>query len=238
MIRNNTYVILLAVYFVCTTNTACGTKTQLSDTSSEIETIVEVLDLSGFAMESVSSFEFKLVHKNIPGTRIGDLIFSEASGIISSDNSMLVEGKFVFGNLTLSSGFSTVDGNSFFLNPLTQNWENSEISANPLGFFDPEKGIQNIMSNINSPKFASNTQKYWNIEGFIPASSFSPFVGTTVNNNVKVLVWIDKNSLYLTKAIISGKLNEYDYVEDKNSIQRIISLSRFNEKIVIENPLR
>ena len=51
-------------------------------------------------------------------------------------------------------------------------------------------------------------------------------------------VWIDKNSLYLTRAIISGKLNEYDYVEDKDSIQRIISLSRFNENIVIENPLR
>ena len=237
MIRNSIYLILLAVFLSSVASIACKSKISTSDTS-DIKTAAEILNSTGIAMQSISSFIFKLTHENLQGTRIGNLILSEANGTISSDNSMLLEGKFILGNLTLSSGFSTVGGNSFFLNPLTQNWEMSEISTSPLAFFDAQKGIQNILSTIKYPEFASDSKKYWNIEGFMPSSALSPLIGDTINNDVKVIVWIDKKSLYLTRAVISGKLNKYDDIKDESIIQRIISLSRFDEKVIIENPLK
>ena len=72
----------------------------------------------------------------------------------------------------------------------------------------------------------------------MPSSALSPLIGDTINNDVKVIVWIDKKSLYLTRAVISGKLNKYDDIKDESIIQRIISLSRFDEKVIIENPLK
>ena len=71
----------------------------------------------------------------------------------------------------------------------------------------------------------------------MPASSLSNLVGDTCDNNVEIIVWIDKDSLYLTRAIIFGQLNGYDDSENIDEIQRIIDISRFNEAIVIENPL-
>ena len=71
----------------------------------------------------------------------------------------------------------------------------------------------------------------------MPASLLSNLVGDTSDNDVKIIVWIDKNSLYLTRVIIFGQLNEYDHSENINGIQRIIDISRFNEEIRIENPL-
>ena len=236
MIRDNFYIILVAIFLVSIFNLSCASDNPLS---SEIQnkTAKQILDQSGTIMNSVSSFEFRLSHKNVSGTRIGDLVFSEATGLLSDTNSMVTEAKFLFGNLTLSGGFSTIDNTTFFLNPLTQKWEVTEDSVTPLSFFDPEKGIEKILSSTTSPKFRSNSETFWNIEGSMPASSLSNLVGETSDNNVKIVVWIDKDSLYLTRAIISGQLNGYDDSATMNEIQRIINISRFNEEIVIENPL-
>ena len=236
MIRNNFYIILVVIYLVSLLNLSCTSDNPLSS-ESQTRTAKQILDQSGTIMKSVSSFEFRLSHKNISGTRIGDLVFSKATGLISDRNSMLIEAKFLFGNLTLSGGFSTIGNTTFFLNPLTQKWEVTEDSVTPLSFFDPEKGIEKILSSITSPKFRSTSEKYWNIEGSMPASSLSNLVGDTSDNNVEIIVWIDKDSLYLTRAIIFGQLNGYDDSENIDEIQRIIDISRFNEAIVIENPL-
>ncbi len=234
--KNNFYIILVAIYLVGILNLSCASGNPLS-TASQTRTPRQILDQSGTIMKSVSSFEFQLSHKNISGTRIGDLVFSKATGLISDNNSMFIEAKFLFGNLTLSGGFLTVDNITFFLNPLTQKWEVTEDSVTPLSFFDPEKGIEKILSSTTSPKFRSNSEKYWNIEGSMPASSLSNLIGDTSDNNVEIIVWIDKDSLYLTRAVIFGQLNGYDDSVNINEIQRIIDISRFNEEIVIENPL-
>ncbi|MBA39071.1 MAG: hypothetical protein CL894_00770 [Dehalococcoidia bacterium] len=234
--KNNLSITLVAICLVSIINLSCASDNPVSS-ESQLRTAKQVLDQSGTIMKSVSSFEFQLSHKNISGTRIGDLVFSKATGLISDRNSMSIEAKFLFGNLTLSGGFSTINDTTFFLNPLTQKWEVTEDSVSPFSFFDPEKGIEKILSSTTSPKFRSNSEKFWNIEGSMPASSLSNLVGETSDNNVKIIVWIDKDSLYLTRAIISGQLNGYDDSATMNEIQRIINISRFNEEIVIENPL-
>ena len=236
MIKNNTHIILVGIYLVIIFNLSCVSDKSISPVT-QSRTAEQILDQSGTVMNSVSSFEFQLSHKNISGTRIGDLIFSKATGLISDRNSMLIEAKFLFGNLTLSGGFSTIEDTTFFLNPLTQKWELSEDTVTPLSFFDPEKGIEKILNSTTSPKFISDSEKYWNIEGLMPASLLSNLVGDTSDNDVKIIVWIDKDSLYLTRVIIFGQLNEYDHSENIKEIQRIIDISRFNEEIFIENPL-
>ena len=82
MIRNSIYLILLAVFLSSVASIACKSKISTSDTS-DIKTAAEILNSTGIAMQSISSFKFKLTHENLQGTRIGDLILSEANGTIS-----------------------------------------------------------------------------------------------------------------------------------------------------------
>ena len=162
MIKNKTPIIRVGIYLVIIFNLSCVSDESVSPVI-QPRTAEQILDQSGTVMNSVSSFKFHLSHKNINGTRIGDLVFSKATGLISDRNSMLIEAKFLFGNLTLSGGFSTIEGTTFFLNPLTQKWELSEDTVTPLSFFDPEKGIEKILNSTTSPKFISDSEKYWNL---------------------------------------------------------------------------
>ena len=141
-------------------------------------------------------------------------------------------------NLTLSGKLVTIDDDIFFLNPLTQKWETSQGSVTPLSFFNPEEGIKKILDTIISPSIESNSKTYWNIKGSMPASSLSSLIGETSKNDVDITIWIDKTTNYLTRAIIYGRLNKYDSPETNNAIQRIITISKINEALVIEHPLK
>ena len=139
--KNNFYSILVVNYLVSILNLSCTSDNPLPS-ESQTRTAKQILDQSGTIMMSVSSFEFRLSHKNISGTRIGDLVFSSATGLISDRNSMLIEAKFLFGNLTLSGGFSTIGNTTFFLNPLTQKWEVTEDSVPLFPFLIPRKELR------------------------------------------------------------------------------------------------
>jgi len=237
MFEKNIFVILIMILFTISITISCDSGS-IKSTTETTKTPKEILDLSGSAMQGVSSFEFELSHKNISGTQIGGLMFSKTTGLISSNNAMLVEGKFLFGNLTLSGKLITIGDDIFFLNPLTQKWERTEGSVTLLSFFDPEEGIEKILDSVTYPSIESSGKTYWNIRGSMPASSLSTIIGKTTENDVSVNMWIDKTTNYLTKIIIYGKLNEYDRSEINNTIQRIITISRINEDLVIENPLK
>ena len=226
--------ILAIILFVGAMTISCDAKSNMEIT----KTPKEILSLSGLSMQDISSFEFELSHKNVSGTQIGDLVFSKAEGLISSDNTMLVEGKFLFGSLTLSGKLITIDDEIFFLNPLTQKWERTEGTVTVLSFFKPEEGIKKILDSVTSPSIESSGKTYWNIRGSMPASALSNIIGETTENEVEISIWIDKTTNYLTRAIIYGKLNEYDRSEPDNTIQRIITISKINEALFIEHPLK
>ena len=136
--------ILAIILFVGAMTISCDAKSNMEIT----KTPKEILSLSGLSMQDISSFEFELSHKNVSGTQIGDLVFSKAEGLISSDNAMLVEGKFLFGNLTLSGKLITIDDEIFFLNPLTQKWDRTQGTVTLLSFFTPEQGFKKIMDSF------------------------------------------------------------------------------------------
>lgn len=237
MFEKRIYTILITILFANVIMFSCTANTTKSKTPIT-RTAEEVLNLSGLAMQGTSSFEFELSHKNTTGTQIGNLVFSKARGIISSHNSMLVEGNFLFGNLNLSGKLITINNEIFFLNPVTQKWERTDGSVTLLSFFNPEKGIQKILDSIYSPSFESNSKTYWNIKGYMPAYSLSNIIGETTKNDVAVTIWIDKTTNHLNRAIIYGKLNDYDKPETNNPIQRIITISKIDEDLVIEHPLK
>ncbi len=237
MLGGKKFVILMTILFASAITISCNADSTKSNTRIT-KTPKEILTLSGVAMQGISSFEFELSHRNVSGTQVGGLMFSKATGLISSDNAMLVEGKFLFGNLTLSGKLITIDDDIFFLNPLTQKWERTEGSVTLLSFFDPEDGIQKILDSVTYSSIESSGKTYWHIKGSMPASSLSSIIGETTNNDVEVTLWIDKTTNYLNRAIIYGKLNEYDRSEPNNTIQRIITISKINEDLVIEHPLK
>ena len=237
MFGKSIYLILFTILFAIATTISCDSDSTKSNTEIT-KTPKEILSLSGLTMQDTSSFKFELSHKNVPGTQIGGLVFSKATGLISSDNAMLIEGKFLFGNLTLSGKLITIDDDIIFLNPLTQKWESTEGSVTLLSFFNPEEGIKKILDSVISPSIESNSKTYWNIKGSMPASSLSSIIGVTTKNDVEITIRIDKTTNYLTRAIIYGRLNEYDRPETNLPIQRLITISKINEKLVIEHPLK
>jgi len=90
-----------------------------------------------------------------------------------------------------------------------------------------------IMDNVINPSLRSSDEYNFIINGDLPAATLSPIVGsTTGNNNVEVSIWINRESLLMTKAEILGVLHPRDEI----GMVRIIKISRFNESLGISLP--
>ena len=88
------------------------------------------------------------------------------------------------------------------------------------------------MDNVINPSLQSQDEYHFIIAGALPADTLSPIVGTTTTNNVEVSIWINRESLLMTKAEILGVLHPQDDI----GMVRIMKISRFNESLDITLP--
>ena len=193
---------------------------------------VTILHKSGQEMTLLDSFQFELTHRNGRGSPANGFLLSEATGLIEKPEKIRVIATMLLGNLVIEGELITTNQGSFIRNPLTNRWANIEPEVSPLNFFDPEEGIMQIMDNVINPSLQSQDEYHFIIDGALPADTLSPIVGTTTTNNVEVSIWINRESLLMTKAEILGVLHPQDDI----GMVRIMKISRFNESLDITLP--
>ena len=196
--------------------------------------VAALLARSGEATGALKTFRFQLEHNGDGGTPLTDtLTVTEADGTVVSPDGLSVEFAGTLGNFAVRSSLITLGDDSYMTNPLTGAWERVAREVSPLGFFDPQRGIGSMMTEVQSPVLAEKTNSEFEIEGALPVEALEPLLGgLTQGTTVNVRLTIDADTLYLKRAILDGRVTAIE----PDGVVRTITLSEFNEQVTIETP--
>ncbi len=199
--------------------------------------LVALLERSGQAMQGLDTFHFHLHHVTGGLELLPGLFVGKAYGdVVNPDRiSVSLEGRFGTG-FAVSADLITIGDASFMTNPLTGEWQASELALSPLNFFNPARGVSAMMSLLEEPSFVeggSDNAEEYRIAGTLPVEALSPLVGPTLAGRfVDVALTLDRRSLRLQRAEFAGMVK----ASDQEDVERVIVLSKFDETITIETP--
>ena len=196
--------------------------------------VAALLTRSGEATGALVTFRFQLEHNRDGGTPLTDtLTVTEADGRVVSPDAVSIEFAGTVGNFAVRSSLITLGDDSYMTNPLTGVWEQVAREVSPLGFFDPQRGIGSMMTEVQSPALVSKSDADYEIEGALPVEALEPLLGGLVEGTtVDVRLTIDSDSLFLKRAILDGRVT----ATEPDGVVRTITLSEFNEQVTIEPP--
>lgn len=197
--------------------------------------VEDLLRRSGEATSRLDTFHFRLEHNDEGSTPFSDTLdIIEAEGdVVSPDRvSIAFSGRFG-GRFAMRASLVTIGSDSYMTNPLTGNWEEVPADVSPLGFFDPQQGIGAMMTGLRNPVLVSKEGSEFTIEGDLDVQALRPLLGAVAKDGiVRVEVTLDKDTLYLVKAVIEGRAT----ASEPDDVIRTITLSRYNEAISIIAP--
>ena len=239
MTVNSTIATLLGTVFIAAMLVGCGHSPQPDPTAVPAPTptpidVAALLTRSGAATSALNTFRFQLEHNREGATPLTEsLRVTEADGRVVSPDAVSVEFAGTLGSFAVRSSLITLGDDSYMTNPLTGAWEQVAREVSPLGFFDPQRGIGSMMTEVQSPVLIEKSDAEFVIEGALPVEALEPLLGGLMEGNtVDVRLNIDSDSLYLTRAILDGRLT----ASEPDGVVRTITLSEFNEQVTIEPP--
>ena len=196
----------------------------------------ELLREAGEAVSGLSSFHFRLEHDKGSTEITTGLFVEDAEGDVVNPDRISVEFSGTFGTgFAIRARLITVMDTSYMTNPLSGKWEAVPVEVSPLGFFSPTRGIAAMTAQVNDPRLLDEAaaKGAYRIAGLLPTSALSSLLGKTLPGaSVAVELSIDAETLFLTKARIVGNVTS----SDEDNLVRIITLSAFNEPVLIEAP--
>ena len=205
------------------------------DVPPETIDIGDLLRRSGEATSQLNTFHFTLQHNEGGNTPFDEtLAITEAEGDVEKPDKISVDFSAVFSaNFAMRSSVIAIGDDSYMINPLSGNWEKSAAAVNPLAFFDPQKGIGAMITDLRDPKLTSNTEDEYIIEGDLDAQALRPLLGDATREGVvRAEITLDKGALFLKRAVIEGRVTDYE----PDGVTRTLTLSRFNEPLSISAP--
>ncbi len=196
----------------------------------------EILERSGRVMASLDTFNFRMYH-DVGSLEILDgLLIEKVSGKVVNPDKLSMEFSGSFGGgFAIKSEVITIGAQTYMTNPLTGNWEASDASISPVGFFSPTRGIAEMMGQTQDATLLDDATSdgTYRISGALPTTALASLVGPTLTDRtVDLDLKIDSTTDYLLEVRFIGAVTPSD-VEDA---ERVIVLSFFNEEVVIEPP--
>ena len=197
-----------------------------------------VVRRSGEVMESLETFHFRLHHETGNLELLPGLILDEVEGDVISPDKLSLTYRGTFGTgFAIRGSLITMGDAGYMTNPLTGEWEAGPTGVSSMGFFDPRRGIAEMMSGVEELSLldgAGDARRVYRIGGTLVADALGPLVGATLEGtNVTAELTIDVDQSYLLEARISGAVTP----RDSEDVVRVIIISAFNEPLTIEPPL-
>lgn len=190
---------------------------------------------SGEVTSQLDTFHFRLEHNDEGSTPFSDTLdIVEAEGDVVSPDSVSIDfsGRFG-GRFAMRASLITIGSDSYMTNPLSGNWEEVPAEVSPLGFFNPQQGIGAMMTGLRNPVLLSKDGTEFRIEGDLEVRALRPLLGAVTQDGiVRVEVTLDKDTLYLKKAVIAGRAT----ASEPDGVIRTITLSGYDESISITAP--
>jgi hypothetical protein len=90
-----------------------------------------------------------------------------------------------------------------------------------------------MLTRVQDPVLLATGKDEHRVGGDLPVDALRPLIGSQAEGTtVRVELTIDAATGYLTKAVLDGRAT----ASEPDGVVRIITLSRFNESLVIEPP--
>jgi hypothetical protein len=194
-----------------------------------------ILNRSGQVMQRLNSFRFALTHESGGTEFLPGMIVEEATGDVLNPDGISVSFDGFFGEgYAFRMSMITLGADSYTTNPLTGKWESVDTGVSPLGFFNPTVGISGMMVQVIDVRALDSSERNeYLLGGSLPTEALAPLLGTTLKGEtVDVELSISTDEFYLVEAQFTGRVSP----RDPEGIVRYITISDFDEAIVIEVP--
>lgn len=186
-----------------------------------------VLDESGAAMAALASFRFRVEHSE-GGTRLAPgFTLTELSGAFEAPDRIAVDFVGATGGFAVKGSLAAAGDVVRMTNPLTGEWVAVDSRASPLNFFNPARGIADLMAQVERPMLVAHNAARYRIEVRLPVAALAPLFGEASamgEGSVRAALTIDRERLYLTEAVLTGRIAP----DEPDGIERVITLSDFN----------
>jgi lipoprotein LprG len=197
----------------------------------------QVIQKASPAIQAVNSFHFTLETGKVPKAPPGIFITGVDGDVVKPHG--------LSGDVTATySGIPVkikvvVDGKSqYWTDPTSGAWGPMPAELDMASFFDPSKGVSDIMANIkgatsDGTETIDSTNTY-RLKGSVPATalkSLSPEV--TATGDLSTTLWIGASDFLLRKVSLQGPL----LADEPPDLVRTISIKNYNESVKIETPV-
>ena len=194
-----------------------------------------VLSRSGQVMQGLISFRFSLTHESGGTEFLPGMIVEEATGAVLNPDRISVSFEGFFGEgYAFRMSMITLGDDFYTTNPLTGGWEAVDTGVSPLGFFNPTRGISGMMVQVVGVRVLDGAKRgEYLLGGSLQTEALAPLLGTTLKGEtVEVEMSISAEDFHLLEAKFTGRVSP----RDPEGIVRHITISDFDEPIVIEAP--
>jgi len=197
----------------------------------------QVIQKGSTAIKDANSFHFNLETGKVKSAPPGIFITGVDGDVVKPSK--------LSGDVTASySGIPVkikvvVDGkDQYWTDPTSGAWGPMPAELDMASFFDPSKGISDILANVKGAKSdgtesIDGTDSY-RLTGSVPATalkSLSPEV--TATGDLSTTLWIGTNDFLLRQVRLQGPLLS----NEPQDIVRTINIKNYNEDVKIETPV-
>jgi lipoprotein LprG len=196
----------------------------------------QVIQKAAPAMQAANSFHFT-VETSKPPKPLPGLFINRAEGDVVKPDKLLADVQATYAGLAINAKV-VVDGKSQYMtDPVTGKWASMSTALNVMQFFDPAKGISDILANLKDLTADGNESldgaDTYRLKGTVQATvlkSLSPEV--TATGTLPATLWIGSSDFLLRRVRLEGAL----VGNEPASTIRTLNFKDYDKPMKIETP--
>ena len=187
------------------------------------------------AIVDAGSIWFLLEHENGFTEALGGLELTRVEGAIT-ETGMSITAEANLGRIYIEVDAILIGTSTWLTNPLTGEWELLPNEENPIGFLQPIAAVRGVLEGLTSAEFIEPPEPGadYLLTSPLKAEALKSLLGEIIPDGIGVAdVVIDHETFEMKSARITGALQ----IRDSDTTVRILEMSRYGEKFVIEQPI-
>jgi len=197
----------------------------------------QVIQKTAPAMQAATSFHFT-IDTTKPAKPVAGLYITGAQGDVVKPDKLLCDVQATYAGLAITAKVM-VDGKSQYMtDPVTGRWTPMSSALNVIQFFDPAKGISDILANVKDLKSDGtenlNGTDTYRLKATVQASvlkSLSPEV--TATGTVPATLWVGSSDFLIRRVKLEGAL----IGNEPATTVRTLNFQDYNKPVKIETPV-
>lgn len=187
------------------------------------------------ALVDAGSIWFLLEHENGFTEALGGLELTRVEGAIT-ETGMSITAEANLGRIYIEVEAILMGTSTWLTNPLTGEWELLPNEENPIGFLQPIAAVRGVLEGLTSAEFIEPPEPGadYLLTSPLKAEALKSLLGEIIPDGIGVAeVVMDHETFEMKSARITGALQ----IRDSDRTVRILEMSRYGEKFVIEQPI-